>query len=105
MGGALHATLGAIGRMRALQGAAPALIQWNTPAHPASAMQDLGCNLIRLDIFHPETEQLSSMLNRIGFEGDVQVLPSQPGTQPYLVAHIQTPAGPRQLGGANTGPV
>ncbi|HUG58316.1 MAG TPA: VOC family protein [Candidimonas sp.] len=88
----------------ALQGTAPALIQWNTPAHPASAMQDLGCSLIRLEIFHHESEQLTSMLDRIGFEGNLQVLPLRQGTQPYLVAHIQTPAGPRQLGGTNTGP-
>jgi len=88
----------------ALQGAAPALIQWNTPTHPASAMQDGGCSLTRLEIFHPEARALTSLLERIGFAGNVQVFPLQDGAQPHLVAHIQTPAGPRQLGGISPDP-
>ncbi|SHH92962.1 VOC family protein [Pollutimonas bauzanensis] len=83
----------------ALQGAAPALIQWRTQAHPASGMQDAGCSLIRLEAFHPQAAMLSGMLDSIGFEGRFAAFPLEQGRQPYLIAHIQTPAGPRRLGG------
>ena len=82
-----------------LQGAAPALIQWDTAMHPATGLQDLGCSLIRLDAFHAEAEKISSMLACIGFQGNFSVSPLAAGEQPYLVAHIQTPSGPRQLDG------
>lgn len=54
-----------------MQGAAPALIQWNTPAHPAVAMPD--------------------------FEGKLSPHALPVGATPYLLAHIQTPDGPRKL--------
>ncbi len=88
----------------ALQGAAPGLIQWNVPMHPANGMPDSGCSLIRLEAFHPEAEKLIHMLDCIGFEGAFSAFPLEAGAQPYLLAHIQTPSGPRQLGGIGAHP-
>jgi hypothetical protein len=76
-----------------LRGLAPALIQWPSEAHPADMLKDLGCSLIRLEGFHPQAEKVTRMLGSIGFEGEFPV--SSGG--PRLVAHIHTPAGPRQL--------
>ena len=80
-----------------LQGVAPTLIQWPSETHPANTLQDRGCFLIRLEGFHPQAEKVSSVLEAIGFQGEFSVSPLPPGEQPCLVAHIQTPAGPRQL--------
>jgi hypothetical protein len=84
-----------------LQGVAPTLIQWPTGTHPANTLADSGCFLTRLEGFHPQAEKVLSLLQSIGFEGDFHVSSLPLGEQPYLVAHIQTPAGPRQLGAPN----
>ena len=79
-----------------LGGVAPTLIQWQE-IHPADTLQDLGCSLIRLEGFHPEAERVNAMLASIGFRGSFSVSPLPQGEQPYLVAHIQTPTGQREL--------
>ena len=71
-------------------GAAPALIEWNGP-HPAPRLRDSGCSLINLEIFHPQADRISALLESISFEGDVSVAPERPG----LLAHLQTPDGSR----------
>ncbi len=81
-----------------LQGVAPTMIQWQD-AHPAGSMKDSGCSLIRLEGFHPRAEKVSAMLKAIGFQGDFSVSSLPSGEQPYLIAHIQTPGGVRQLSG------
>ena len=80
-----------------MQGAAPAFIQWNTPAHPAVAMPDLGCSLAALEIHHPQAAAIQEMLDHIGFEGKLSPHALPVGATPYLLAHIQTPDGPRKL--------
>jgi hypothetical protein len=80
-----------------LHGLAPTLIQWPAETHPTNTLQDVGCSLIRLEGFHPQAEKVSSVLESIGFEGNFSVSSLPPGELPYLVVHIQTPAGPRQL--------
>jgi len=80
-----------------LQGLAPTLIRWPPETHPTNTLQDLGCSLIRLEGFHPQAEKVRSVLESIGFQGKFSVSPLPPGQPPYLVAHIRTPAGPRQL--------
>jgi hypothetical protein len=84
-----------------LQGIAPTLIQWPSGVHPTNTLQDSGCSLTRLEGFHPEVKKVSNVLESIGFQGDFYVSPLPPGERPYLVAHIQTPAGPRQLSAPN----
>ncbi|MEX2199690.1 MAG: VOC family protein [Burkholderiales bacterium] len=84
-----------------LQGIAPALIQWPPGTHPTSTLQDMGCSLVRLEVFHSNTKKVNSVLEAIGFQGDLRVSALPPGEQPYVVAHIQTPTGPRQLSSPN----
>lgn len=79
-----------------LDGIAPTLIQWQD-AHPADGLQDAGCSLIRLAGFHPEPGKVDAMLTAIGFEGDFSVSPLPRGQRPYLVVHIDTPGGRREL--------
>ena len=80
-----------------LQGIAPTLIQWPPGPHPTDNMPDLGCVLVRLEGFHPAAGRLRRLLEAIGFEGAFSVAPLGVGERPYLVAHVQTAAGPRQL--------
>jgi hypothetical protein len=84
-----------------LQGIAPTLIQWPAGIHPAAKLPESGCALVRLEGFHPEAGKIIGMLDAIGFEGDFQVFELPPNQQPYLIAHIQTPAGVRQLNAPN----
>ena len=79
-----------------LEGVAPTVIQWQEN-HPASTLQDSGCFLVRLEGFHPRAEKVSEMLQSIGFQDEFSVSPLPPGERPYLIAHLQTPAGPRRL--------
>jgi hypothetical protein len=83
----------------ALHGIAPGFIEWQTATHPAAKLRDQGCSLIRLEAFHAEARQVNRMLECLGFQGPFSAAPLAAGQQPYLVAHIQTPTGPRQLGG------
>lgn len=80
-----------------LHGIAPSLIQWTTGVHPTARLPESGCALVRLEGFHPEAKKVISVLESIGFEGDYRVSALPPNQKPYLVAHIQTPAGVRQL--------
>lgn len=77
-------------------GIAPSFIQWNTDAHPAVSLPDVGCSLIRLEGFHPEARRIEQMLESVNFEGDFLVAP---GAAPRLIAHVRTPKGDCQLGG------
>jgi hypothetical protein len=77
-----------------LDGAAPALIEWKTGQHPAARLPDAGCSLLRLEIFHPQPARISALLESISLGGDVSA-----GERPRLVAHFQTPNGPRELAG------
>lgn len=81
-----------------MQGVAPTMIQWQA-THPAGGMKDSGCSLLRLEGFHPRAEKVTAMLKAIGFQGDFSVSPLPSGEQPYLVAHIQTPSGVREISG------
>ena len=80
-----------------LHGIAPTLIQWSGGVHPATSLQESGCSLVRLEGFHPEAGKVVSVLDSIGFEGDFRVSALDSGQKPYLVAHIKTPGGLRQL--------
>jgi glyoxalase-like protein len=94
-------TLPADGRLP-LHGLAPALIQWSSPP-PASRLQHRGVSLLRLEAFHPEPRRLEALLRCLGAEGEVSVFGIPPGGEPYLVAHLDTPAGPRRLSGRAEG--
>jgi len=80
-----------------LQGAAPALIEWQAEPHPAAGLADHSLALLRLDIFHPEPERVSRLLRSLALATPVSVQAAPPGGAPRLVAHIDTPQGPRVL--------
>ncbi len=84
-----------------LSGIAPTLIQWPAGVHPTSTLRESGCALVRLEGYHPEATRATGVLKAIGFEGDFRVSELPPDEQPYLVAHIQTPAGLRHLSASN----
>ena len=85
-----------------MHGAAPALIQWDGDQHPAQRMEDIGCTLLELEAFHPDAASVQQLMDQIGFEGPCTVMPLEAGQTPYLIAHIQTPSGPRQLDSRKT---
>lgn len=81
----------------ALGGAAPALIEWRAGLHPAQGLDDAGCALVALEVFHPEPSRVRAVFASIGLELPPHVKPLPVGAQPYLVAHIETPYGRRAL--------
>jgi hypothetical protein len=81
-------------------GVAPTLIEWGTETHPASKLRDVGCSFVRLEAFHPQAQRISALLKSISVEGDISVAPLRAGERPFLVVHLQTPAGPKKLGGS-----
>ncbi|KQU68395.1 MULTISPECIES: VOC family protein [unclassified Rhizobacter] len=81
-----------------LDGIAPALIEWQTPPHPASRLQDRGCTLQGFEAFHPEPGRVTALLATLGLAQAVRVSPLPAGAAPRLVAQILTPTGPRTIG-------
>lgn len=73
--------------------AAPALIQWDTPQHPADVLAPSGVRLKRLVICHPRAEALSSALDRLI---DIERVVFEQGPA-QLSAEFDTPHGKRML--------
>lgn len=78
-------------------GVAPALIEWTTGPHPASRLRDHCLRLECLELLHPQPHRVMALLEAIGMDAMVQVRRRPDGQEPALVAHVSTPAGPRQL--------
>lgn len=77
-----------------LDGAFPALIEWQGGLHPADQLPDQGCRLERLIIFHPEADNLSKMLKG-GLDNPRIFI--EPGDEKKIQATISTPHGQRVL--------
>jgi len=79
-------------------GAFPTLIEWKTPEHPAARLVDQGCALSLLQLFYPAPKVLCEVLACLGL-ADPRVAHETPrGTYPYVVAHIETRHGLREIG-------
>ena len=91
-----HITVPANGTLP-FDGVAPTLIEWEPDSHPAETLMDFGCTLVRLEGFHRQTAEILNMLESIGFQGPFTVSPISREESPRLIAHVQTPAGMRQL--------
>jgi len=91
-----HFTLPDDGRILA-GGMLPYLIQWHTDSHPSRHMADTGCRLIKLEIHHPYSDWLSSVLSDIGVKYLVEVHPLARDTAPFLSVHLETPTGVKVL--------
>jgi hypothetical protein len=81
------------------EGVVPSLIEWRSARHPARLLPDRGCQLLRLEGFHPEAERIASAVEALGLSSAVIVKPLPGGERPYLVAHMKTPRGARTIGG------
>ena len=75
-------------------GAMPALIQWDTDAHPCKTLPDVGLRLHSLDVLHPEASGLLEVFPALKTLGSVTV---RHGPERRLVARISTPNGMRVL--------
>jgi hypothetical protein len=80
-----------------LAGAGPALIQWQSSPHPAERLQDFGLSLSELEIFHPEPGRVLRMLSSLGVDGPLTVRSLPRDSVPYLIAHIDSLTGRREL--------
>ena len=72
----------------------PALIEWQTEAHPAPRLPDAGARLRDLTLTHPRADALRAALAGILDDPRVTV---QPGTVASITATLDTSAGPRPL--------
>ncbi|TBW48222.1 VOC family protein [Marinobacter halodurans] len=74
-------------------GVVPALIEWGSDDHPAAKLADAGCELVGLELFHPQPEWIQALLDAIGFQGPVSLARCAPSEGGYLVANLRTPSG------------
>lgn len=81
-----------------LGGIGPALIQWQSANHPAQNMQDQGCQLVGLDLLHPDPKRVTELLRSLAIAEPGVSLRVREASAPRLVAHINTPLGLRTLG-------
>lgn len=81
----------------ALDGVAPALIEWNTDVHPVARLPESGCKLVCLEAYHPDPVRVRKLVESIGLEDDYPVYQASAQQPPHLVAYIQTPSGLRLL--------
>lgn len=86
-----------------LDGMAPVLIQWPEGVHPTRTLEDRGCRLVELQGLHPAADTIDRLLAAIGFKSGASFAPGgasfAPSDRPFLRAQIETPSGPRTLGG------
>jgi hypothetical protein len=79
----------------AFGGVVPVLIEWKTSVHPASKLEDRGCSLIKLQATHPQAEEISKLLQSIGFHDDRFSIQSD--SKIDLTAKIETASGIHEL--------
>jgi Glyoxalase-like domain len=80
-----------------LGGIIPMLIEWKTPAHPASRLPDSGCTLLRLEGITQDEKLAIAALDSIRAAKLLSLIPAGAIALPGLNAHILTPHGPKVL--------
>ena len=73
----------------------PALIEWQTEAHPAPRLPDSGARLRELTLIHPRADALRVALSAVLDDPLVSV---RMGGRQAMAATLDTPTGPRELG-------
>jgi hypothetical protein len=81
-----------------LGGAAPALIEWQTPVHPASGLQDVGCSLQRFEVFHPEPDRIGALLAASAWPRPLSSRRCPPVPPRASSRRSATPSGLRTIG-------
>jgi len=71
-------------------GVSPALIEWHGLEHPAQMLPDLGCRLQKLEIIHPDADNLAKAVRKMADLSDVKI---SKGPKVVLKATIKTPGG------------
>lgn len=79
-------------------GAVPALIEWQTPVHPAARLHDKGCTLRGFEIHTAEPRRVGALLDSLALGAAVTLVPLPAGEATRLIAHVDTPAGLRSIG-------
>ena len=77
----------------------PALIEWQTPGHPAARLHDKGCALRGFEIHAAESRRVGTLLDSLALGAAATLVPLPTGGATRLVAHVETPAGLRSIGG------
>ena len=77
----------------------PTLIEWQTQEHPAARLEEQGCALRLLELFHPAPSALRALLKCLGLNDAAAIHEIRPNERPHLVAHIETPRGLRSISG------
>ena len=80
-----------------LGGAAPGLIQWDSPTHPAAQLPDQGCTLVALDLLHPAPVRVQAVLDGLALAEPAVAVAVRAAPAAGLVAQVRTPAGLRTL--------
>ncbi|APX93364.1 hypothetical protein BWR19_10735 [Halomonas sp. 1513] len=86
-------------------GLLPAALQWHGDTHPAAGMQDLGCRLTRLTLYHPRADWLAACLQRLGAAELARVEPITDADDAWLEAELETTLGRRVLSSRDAQPV
>lgn len=81
-----------------LDGAVPALIEWQTARHPAAQLHDKGCTLRGFEVHTAMHERVGALLASLALGNDVKLVSPSGSEAPRLVAHFDTPSGPRSIG-------
>jgi len=81
-----------------LGGAMPALIEWPTPRNPAATLDDKGCTLRGFEVHTSAHERAGALLDALSLRHDVKLVPLRANEATRLVAHFDTPTGPRSIG-------
>ncbi len=82
-----------------MDGAVPALIEWQAPGHPAARLHNKGCTLRGFEIHTAEFQRVGARLDSLALGAAVTLVALPPGAATRLIAHIDTPAGLRSIGG------
>ena len=75
-------------------GGFPALIQWHGALHPVQSLPDMGVRLTRLEIAHPQADDLRAALGGRMHDARIVIVP---GAEKAMQARFDTPHGPRVL--------
>lgn len=81
----------------ALDGLAPALIEWPEGRHPAAALAPSGVRLIGLTLHHADPAPVQALIDRLGLAGEVAVARAAADSEPFIDALFATPTGPCRI--------
>ena len=81
-----------------LDGAMPALIEWQTPQHPGAQLLDSGCTLRGFEVHTSKPQHVRALLDRLALGTAVKLVALSAGEPVRLLAHFDTPHGPRSVG-------